>query len=305
MLNKDLPLIETRLLNCFVAIAETGSLHKASIRIGKSKSTLSRWLAEFEDLLGYEVFDRKSSGLVIEINKQGVALLPNAKSVLASVHRFSAHASSINVADVPISINLAFNQFIEHECMAEIIVHLKKKYPETEINVASDLSSQAQQLLQDGSIDFVLVPVPELVHPDIGGIGVGSEQMMLVAANEHALASSINVNFQSLLSHTVLIPSHLQNNTDKRHLLPLDTISTPNFDLSVHCARKGAGIAYVPEYTARPHLLNGDICQLNTNWEEFSQVIPLMLMFRLNYPYQEIKNDLVHILRSWFGYQES
>lgn len=311
----ELPIIETRLLHSFVTIADAGSLQKASIRIGKSKSTLSRWLSEFEDLIGYEVFERKSNGLVLDLNREGRALLPKAQSVLASLTRFSAQAYSINLSETPAKINLAFNQFIEHECIAEVIAHLKQNYPETEINLISDVTKQTHELLQDGDVDLILTTVPEAIYPDIGGNQVGEEQVMLVAHHDHPLVnlpsegqsqkSNETIDFQTLLAETLIVPKHLQGLSYTNQIRPLDTITTSDFNLSIHCAQKGVGIAYVPAHAARQHLLSGEIRQLNMNWEELNQVIPLMLTFRLNYPYQKIKQELTEILRQWFGYQSN
>lgn len=299
----ELPLIETRLLNCFVLIAETGSLQKASHKIGKSKSTLSRWLSELEDTIGYEIFDRKSNGLVIEINLKGRALLPKAKSVLASLNRFSAQAYSLNSNETPTSINLAFNQLVENECLADLVAYLKGKHPEIGINVCSNLMEQVHTLLQDGNVDFVLTTVPEAIYPDIGGRIVGEEQVMMVSHPEHPLSKCKQIEAQQLLNHTLVMPQFIQSAGFKEKLSPLDTITTPDFALAVQCVKKGIGIAYVPEHAARQHLRNGEICQLSMNWDEMGQVVPLMLMFRLNYPFETLKNDLIDMLRQWFGYQ--
>ncbi|EDL54354.1 transcriptional regulator, LysR family protein [Vibrio mediterranei AK1] len=296
--------IETRLLRSFVAIAETGSLKKASVRVGKSTSTLSRWLSEFEDHIGYQVFNRKSNGLVLELNKEGQVLLPKAKNVVATLMRFTSQVSVISIEGSPTAINLSFHQYVENECTAEVVASLKSHYPETQINLISEPQSDIQDLLLSKSVDFALTTVPGNVFPDIGGQIVGEEQVMLVVAAGHPLCNESNIGFQQLSPYTLIVPHHLQNEGYQQYLNPLDVVGTSDFQLSAECARKGVGVAYLPAHAARRYILSKELVELNTNWEEFAQSLPLILLYRLDYPYHDVKHQLTTKLREWFVYQE-
>ncbi|MEH6453743.1 MAG: LysR family transcriptional regulator [Psychromonas sp.] len=303
-MDNKLPLIEARLISTFVAIAETGSLQKASKRIGKAKSTLSRWLAELEDILGYQVFDRKSSGLVLELNEQGKALLSKAKSVLATMGRFEDFAFAQDDALTPSKVSLCFNQLIENKCIVELIVNLREIAPQTEISVMQCMPDQVQQLLQKNSVDFVLGFTTELIYPDIGGLIVGQEQVMMVAHPSHPLVGNEVIDSQQLLPHTVIVPEFVQSKGYRDSFQPIVSITTPDFQLALALAIEDMGIAYIPEHIARPAIHNKQVFQLPINWDEFSQQVPLMLYFRLDYAYPSIKQQLLEGLREWFGYQE-
>lgn len=297
-------LIETRLLRTFVAIAETGNLKKASVRIGKSTSTLSRWLAEFEDQIGYTVFHRISNGLVLELNEAGIALLPKANTVLGALARFSSQVNAFSLDDTPSKLRLAFDQFVENDCIVEIVDFLKKQYPNTEVSLSAHSVKQSHKMLLEKTVDLVLHPVSSTAYPDIGGNLVGEEQVMFVVNPSHPLLKERNIGFQQLLAHTLILPSHMQDESFEKKLKPLDTITTPDFALSVACAKQGLGIAYVPAHAARSALLAKGICKLDINWEEFGINVPLILEFRVDFPFTHIKDSITQLLREWFSYSE-
>ncbi|MDO6541567.1 LysR family transcriptional regulator [Photobacterium sanguinicancri] len=300
----SLLLLETRLLCCFVAVAETGSLQRAGVRLGKAKSTVSRWLTELEEILGYQVFDRQSNGLVIVINPLGEALLPKVKNVLASLARLETFAFSQDPERVPAKLVLYFNQLVAKECIAEQVMMLRKLLPQTEIVINECQPDQSQHLLLQQEADLVLGFVPAKVYPDLSGLIVGEEQVMILAHPSHPLLNEALVDSQQLLLHTLIIPSFLQSISFQGNSSPFDTITTSDFELALTLAKSNLGIAYLPEHVARKALHRRDLCQLSINWEEFTQSIPLMLHFRTDFAYPDIKLRLVEGLREWFGYSD-
>lgn len=93
----------------------------------------------------------------------------------------------------------------------------------------------------------------------------------------------------------------------RKMIVTLQTKSpcVPDFQLALVLAIGNLGIAYMPEHFARLALQKKEVRQLSNNWDEFSQQIPLMLFFRLDYAYPLIKPQLVDGLRDWFGFDTS
>ncbi|MGR5154657.1 LysR family transcriptional regulator [Photobacterium swingsii] len=302
-MNRELPLLETRLLNCFVAIAETGNLRKAGLRLGKAKSTVSRWLSELEDLLGYPLFERESSGLVLTLNERGEGLLTKARTVLATLGRFEDFAFAKNNHLAPSKLTFCFNQLVANECITELMLSLRSLVPETEITIVQCVGEEMQNHLVSGDVDFVLDLAPENLFPDIGGMIVGEEQVMVLAHPTHPLSCQDQIESQQLISQTIIIPQFLDIRKDNAYFHPIESIVTPDFQLAIDLAKANLGIAYTPEHIARHTLISGELKQLSLNWEEFSQQLPLMLFYRLNFPYPSLKQHLIDTIRDWYGFQ--
>ncbi|OAN11393.1 hypothetical protein A3K86_20830 [Photobacterium jeanii] len=302
-MNHTLPILETRLLSCFVAIAETGNLRKAGLKLGKAKSTVSRWLSELEDLLGYQVFDRESSGLVLTLNEQGEYLLVKARTVLATLGRFEDFAFAQENKQAPNKLTFSFNHLVANECITDLIKNLREHAPQTEIELLPSLQDTLQDSLMAGTVDFVLGLASEDLYPDIGGMIVGEEQIMMLAHPQHPLNSQTQIESQQLLPETIIHPQFLSKKKKDESFNPISSIITSDFQLAIDFAKANLGIAYSPEHIARQALKNKSLCQLDMNWEEFSQHLPLMLFYRLNYSYPKIKQHLIDSLRDWYGYQ--
>lgn len=76
---------EFRLLRCFAAIAETQSITRAAERLNLSQPTVSGQIREFEQAVGFALFDRTSRS--VTLTPQGKALLPLVHAVLEGGER--------------------------------------------------------------------------------------------------------------------------------------------------------------------------------------------------------------------------
>lgn len=72
---------DLRLLRCFAAIADTGSVTRAAERLNLGQSTISGQIREFEELLGFALFHRTSRSVVL--SEKGARLLPQVNDILA------------------------------------------------------------------------------------------------------------------------------------------------------------------------------------------------------------------------------
>ncbi|MBM7036051.1 LysR family transcriptional regulator [Vibrio ulleungensis] len=300
----NLPYIDSRLLVCFLVAAETNSFQKAGARLGKSKSTVSRWIGELETLLGYELFDRQSNGLVLVLNDRGKSLQPKVRLLIDAQTRLESFIFSQGENSCPPQISLCLNQLVSNEFIAELIAAVKVKWPETGIDLSQCLPEEIDTLLTQRTTDFVLSFVPGEHHSGLGGKRVGEEQMLLVVHPDHPLTDVDCIGTRELVAQTLILPNSLKPiDSSKEEPIAMETIWTPDFQLGLDLARHKLGIAYLPEHIARPSILKKEVVSLNFDWQELDQQQPLMLLYRTDYAYPEVTQTLLIALREWFGYQ--
>lgn len=298
------PQIDQKLLSAFVAAAETGSFLQAGLRLNKSKSTISRWIKDLEDILGYELFHKRANGSVLEINQNGKLLLPKTKSMMISSYRLEEFSFSLLKTDEPVMVKLAFNELIPSEAVVDISLKIKSIYPNIEINVVHSDLYDVEDVLRSNRADFVLGLQTTEISPDLRASVVGDVQTMFIAHSQHRLMNYSNINSLMLSSETMIYPSHLGNSGEGQYkrVSVSEVMLVTDYSLSLALAEKGMGIAYVPDHIARPYLLSQRVIALDVNSNEFNNVHSLMLYCREGSVDLELSKLLISSLKEWFGY---
>ncbi|MFA0087831.1 LysR family transcriptional regulator [Vibrio sp. 10N.261.51.F12] len=289
--------LENKLVEAFVVIAETGSLQRAAVKLKKSKSTMSRWLAEFEDILGYSVFHRESSGLKLVLNESGKSILSRAKLTLETSTKFEKFALSLKSNATPNQLTLCFNQLVTNDCIIGLVSSMKERFPHIELLIERSSTNDVEQHFNNHQVDFFLGFSSDKLYSGIGGAIVGEERMMFVTEPNHPLLAKKNIESSTLILETIIMPTFIHSESFQ----PFDRIFSSDFMMGLDLSAAQLGIAYVTESIAKPHLRSKRVSSLSINWEELTEYFPLMLFYKLDYPYPEIKDALVMELKDWFG----
>jgi DNA-binding transcriptional LysR family regulator len=125
----------------FLAIAEYGSLSRASTTLGVSQPTLSRQLQSMENRLGQPLFDRSTQGLSLTVF--GKSLLEDCRKMQTSADRLeriaAGHSSTLTGR-----VRLAANELIAQYYLPKILPLFQDSYPELSIEVV--VSNSASNL---------------------------------------------------------------------------------------------------------------------------------------------------------------
>lgn len=86
---------DLRLLRCFAAIADTGSVTRAAERLSLSQPTVSGQIREFEQVLGFPLFHRTSRSVLL--SEKGARLLPIVHEVLSRTELLRREVEELQV----------------------------------------------------------------------------------------------------------------------------------------------------------------------------------------------------------------
>ena len=291
-------------LACFIAAAETGTFNKAARQLGKSPSTVSRWICELEDSLGYLLFDRQSNGLVVVLSEKGELLLPKAKIAIDYLAKLENLALSISSDASPLSLTISFGELLDGEGVADIIHELKRAWPNLHIALKNADMTHVQLAIDNKDVDFALGIIADSLYPNLGGALVGEENTALIAHPDNLLCRESEVNLDMLLSQTAIwsSPYEKTGQNDTALFNTLEAIECSDVNTVVSLVKKNLGIALLPEYIVHTAIKLGQVVSLNFDQREVDQSIQLMLYYRLDYPHPEVIELIIAALRSWFGY---
>lgn len=151
--------MEFRQLRYFVAIAEAGSLGKASERLRVAQPALSLQLANLEARLGTELFERYHRG--VKLTQAGTLLLRHAELILQAVAD-ATQAVRRGADSISGRVSIGFPTTVSDAFIGQLLQRAAAELPDVHLRVAEHSTAHLADLLGDGSLDLaVLMNAPD------------------------------------------------------------------------------------------------------------------------------------------------
>ncbi len=244
-------------LELFVAVAETGSISRASERSHTVPSAVSKRISDLEALFGTELLVRGGKG--VELTASGHALLLRARVLLEQARQLDdemrRHASGMR-GYVRVFANIsAIVEFLPRALAAFAAQH-----PDIHVHLEEQTSAAIATAVAGNSADFGIVSE----MPTIDGLQTvpfRSDELVLVTHPTHPLAKRKSVAFAEATSHPLI---GLQTNSSLHQLLTraaLDTdtslnwrIHVTSFDAVCAMVAAGLGVSVIPRAASTPFI---------------------------------------------------
>lgn len=181
----EIPL-SLRQLQYFVVVAEVGSITRAAERLLVSQPSLSHQLRVLENVIGGNVFERRSRGVVL--TPVGRALLPGARAALrasAEARRSARAAAGLDGGELRISTNLSLALGV----LPHALRHWFATHPQVEVSVQEHTHADVvrEQVLA-GKADVALGAYPRKWPGVVYDLGY--EEMAVIVAHGDPLAGA-------------------------------------------------------------------------------------------------------------------
>lgn len=177
--------LHLRQLEVFVATAQEGSTRAAADRVARSQSAASAALADLEAALGVLLFDRVGRRLLL--NENGRALLPRARRLLdeaaaiEAMFQASAHTAQLNVA-----ASFTIGEYL----LPELVAQWTQLHPASRVRLRIANTHDVIAAVAAFEVDIGFIEGPQ-THPDLITHAWRRDELVLVAAPDHALASRV------------------------------------------------------------------------------------------------------------------
>ncbi len=142
-------------LRTFVAIADTGGVGRAALRLNLSQPAVSRQLLGLETELGIALFDRV--GGTVRLTPQGEDLLQRSRHLLAEADllRDRAHALQRGHAGL---IKFGATPPMIEAILVDFLVGHRLRHPSTEIRIIEDGGAALEARLDRGDVHVAYIP---------------------------------------------------------------------------------------------------------------------------------------------------
>jgi len=158
-------------LRAFVAIADAGGVHRASVRLHLSQPAVSRQIRALESDLGVPLFDR--IGRRVQLTSEGEDLLRRSRRLLAEAESFTERAGALKKGETGILRVGATPQVIE-STLADFLDRFRELYPGVEVQLVEEGGTNLPGRLERGHILLALMGVNDerfnyrLLYPTYG-----------------------------------------------------------------------------------------------------------------------------------------
>ena len=150
-------MMDLRILRYFLTVAKEQSFTKAAEQLHITQPTLSRQLANFEDELGVNLFDR--TGKHITLTDEGVLLKRRALEMINLEERT---LEELRVSDEVVNgtITIGCGEFSAIETLAKICKVFKERYPLVQIAIHTATADTIYEMMRKGLVDIGLFMEP-------------------------------------------------------------------------------------------------------------------------------------------------
>ena len=158
-MDKDLNLLDIKLLRLLDQLYLSRSVTKSAEALGQSQPTVSIWLAKLRDQLGDPLFVRTSEGMLPTPRTD--ALIATVREVLQGLQRLSQSQSGFDPATAQRRFAICMTDASHITLLPHLLTHVRALAPGVSL-AASRIDSNLAQALQRGEADLGLGFLPWL-----------------------------------------------------------------------------------------------------------------------------------------------
>jgi DNA-binding transcriptional LysR family regulator len=142
-----------RQLRAFLMVAELQNFTRAAERIHLSQAALSLMIREFEDQIGFKVFDRSTR--MVSINAAGLKIYPVVQKTVMDLEDAIREAANISKHKDNL-VRVAATSIVSTNILPKVIAALKQSHPLIEIELRDVDRASIQSLVDQGAVDVGL-----------------------------------------------------------------------------------------------------------------------------------------------------
>ena len=194
--------MEIRQLKAFLAIAEAKTFTAGARRVNVTQAAISMQIRQLEDEVGLQLFTRTPRRVIL--TEAGEYLLERARKILREHDSALAEIAEVAGAEYGrLRIGSASGTFAMHQLPA-IMRHLKEKFPNSELTVASGTSQRLVDKIMHGEIDSAFVSLP-VDNSNISTESLFSDEIVAIAHPKHPLAKDKYISAATLAGESLIL----------------------------------------------------------------------------------------------------
>lgn len=145
-------MIQTDLLQSFIAVAETGSFTAAARLLRLRQSTVSQQIKRLEAAVGRRLLDRDTHR--VAVTTEGEAMLDHARRVLDAHERMGRYLSGTPLRG---RLRIGASEDFVLSALPDVLADFVRRHPEVNIELTAGLSENLYATFDSGALDILFV----------------------------------------------------------------------------------------------------------------------------------------------------
>jgi DNA-binding transcriptional LysR family regulator len=238
--------MDTRFLECFVAVAECGSVAEAARRLNIAPTTLALRIRALEDELGFTLMTR--SGRTARPTPAGEALALRATGILRDLRDLK----TLQDEEKPRGqLRLGVAQTAIATVLCDVLPALAQKYPDLEIIVQKGSSAQVFGKLNNAEVDAAFLFHPPFRLPkSLVWRSLRAERYVVIASGAEACDDPLQLLRERPLvryDRSLWSGQIAENYLRQQRIRPKDRIELDALDAIAVLVHRGIGVSLVPD----------------------------------------------------------
>ena len=183
--------MNTRDIEAFLAVVETGSIVAASARLNLTQPGVTRRIQSLEETLGTELLDRQSKPL--RPTTAGMRAYEHGRDVLRALQDLKTAASAQQQPTG--EFRLGITPYLSEASLAAPLDRLRREFPQLELKVAAAWTPELQDQLARNELDAAALCLTDGFGPPepFEGDNLGSQPIIIVASPQFDLPERANL----------------------------------------------------------------------------------------------------------------
>lgn len=251
-------MIENRLLSSFIQVAEELHFGKAAGKLNIAQPALSRQIAQLEDRLEVQLFERTRRK--VALTPAGRLFLDHAYKILSDVQRATREVRKVNAGEAG-RLSVGFIHSSTFGLTPQILRRFRSRYPDVELELSEMTMAQQLTALQERSIDV------GILRPPISDLRLAShtlrdERFVLAVPEGHALSATGSVKLQMLMEEEFVLFSQQRSPLfhsrviamcEQAGFVPRVAQQATQIHTIIGLVSAGMGVSIVPEVARNLH----------------------------------------------------
>jgi len=249
-------------LQVFLTVVETGSFAAAGRKLGRATSAISYAIANLEQQLAVQLFDRDQTRKPT-LTTMGEAVLIDARTVWADVSGLRARINGM-LGGLESEVSIVVDVMLPTDRLVDALRAFERQFPTVTLRLHIEALGAVTQLVLSGAAE---VGIRGPGHPTVVGlerVGIGGVELVPVAARDHPLAREATIPPGTARNHVQLVLADRSTMTQGRDFGVIAGRSWRLADLGSKHALLLAGIGWggMPEPMVRDDIAAGRLKKL-------------------------------------------
>lgn len=254
--------MELRFLRAFHAVAELGSLSKASDLLRIGQPALSRQIKLLEHELKTELFLRNGRGMIL--TSAGQLLLERSLSLVRQIEQVRDDLQSLDKAPSG-AVVLGMVPTVSAVLSARVARRAVSDLPGVALRIVESYGGHLVEWLHRGQVDLAIIYGPAVDwHLDVETLG--RDELVAVGPKGSGLAARAPVELAWLIGQKLALPSHshglrmLVERAAERKRLPVDVVvEADSFRVLTNIVEEGIGYTILPPSAIHAEIRQGTL----------------------------------------------